>query len=163
MNPDHLLLTSALTLFQATQTPWEDATPCAAYHSVWPPATAMESSPWDGQTTSHPPGEAGQGEDPSEGFGNADLQFVAPAGNVIRNGLVGGTGLEQTALPGSQTQVRSEGAAECAALGGDSASAGSDLARVMAAWPHLPQATRQRILALARIQNHATDEEGAHP
>jgi hypothetical protein len=56
------------------------------------------SSPWDGQGISHPPGEAGLDENPSEGFTSANVPCVARACSSVETGLVGGTGLEQTSI-----------------------------------------------------------------
>lgn len=57
-------------------------------------------------------------------------------------------GVEQQADSTGKSTVRNQSGAESGALGAQNAPADPDLARVVAAWPRLPEPMRRAILAL---------------
>jgi hypothetical protein len=65
---------------------------------------------------------------------------------------MGGTGLENTADSSGKTPISETGGAESGAV---SAELPPDLAKIVAAWPNLPEPIRRAMLALVGANDHS--------
>jgi hypothetical protein len=78
--------------------------------------------------------------------------LIQPAGSEISlpEFQVAGTGTEHPSDSSGNQGVALQGGAKSGALSGDSAISDPDLLAVVAAWPTLPEAVRQRVVAMVQ-------------
>ena len=90
---------------------------------------------------------------------NADLLASAGACDAVQTHSIAPRGFEQSPLTPPKTVISEKRGAESGALDGDSPDSDPDLARLVGAWPDLPDEIKQTIMTLVR--KHAEDSPDA--